>query len=38
LVVNPKGKDCYFWYGKDTSGNPSKMVGDELMVYIYPEK
>ena len=38
LVVNPKGKDGYFWYGKDTSGNPSKMVGDELMVYIYPEK
>ena len=39
LVVNPKDSDeNYFWYGKDTSGNPSKKVGDELMVYIYPEK
>ena len=38
LVVNPKDKDGYFWYGKDTSGQPSKKVGDELMVYIYPEK
>ena len=39
LVVNPKDSDGnYFWYGKDTSGNPSKKVGDELMVYIYPEK
>lgn len=39
LVVNPKdSKGNYFWYGKDTSGNPSKTVGDELMVYIYPEK
>ena len=39
LVVNPKdSKGNYFWYGKDTSGNPSKEVGDELMVYIYPEK
>lgn len=38
LVVNPKDKDGYFWYGKDTSGQPSKGVGDELMVYIYPEK
>lgn len=39
LVVNPKdSKGNYFWYGKDTSGNPSKKVGDELMVYIYPEK
>lgn len=38
LVVNPKDKDGYFWYGKDTSGKPSKGVGDELMVYIYPEK
>lgn len=39
LVVNPKNSEGnYFWYGKDTSGNPSKEVGDELMVYIYPEK
>ena len=38
LVVNPKDDKGYFWYGKDTSGNPSKEVGDELMVYIYPEK
>ena len=39
LVVNPKdSKGNYFWYGKDTSGKPSKEVGDELMVYIYPEK
>lgn len=38
LVVNPKDKDGYFWYGKDTSGQPSKGVGDELMVYIYPKK
>lgn len=39
LVVNPKdSKGNYFWYGKDTSGNPSKKVGDELMLYIYPEK
>ena len=39
LVVNPKdSKGNYFWYGKDTSGQPSKGVGDELMVYIYPEK
>lgn len=38
LVVNPKTTEGYFWPGKDANGTASKTIGDELRVYIYPNK
>lgn len=38
LVVNPKTKEDYFWPGKDANGTASYTIGDELRVYIYPNK
>lgn len=39
LVVNPKNTyGNYFWPGKDANGTASYTIGDELRVYIYPNK